>query len=317
MNRTVIMILILSTAILLGMSSCTGYRREIVAARERVSGAPIVKWAEGTIEYETGGKRVPVLVIHGAGGGFDQGRLLAETALQDEFSWIAPSRFGHLGSDVPNDADIHLQAQAYEELLNALGIGKVAVLAISAGGPSAIQFALEQPDRCVALVLLSAVSLTVPEYDKTANFFKVIYKTDFGFYLVSRLFRKKLLSQFGVTKQVLETMTEEQRILVDALLDTMLPAVSRMPGIEYDSWQGVSPSQWPLEMIDVPTLVIHARDDTLIPFSHGENSASRIPQAQLVAFPTGGHLIFIFERKKVAQHISSFVCEAFAERRSK
>jgi pimeloyl-ACP methyl ester carboxylesterase len=311
------MILILSTAILLVMSSCTGYRREIAAARERVIGAPIVEWAEGTIEYETGGNGVPVLVIHGAGGGFDQGRLLAKTALQDGLSWTAPSRFGHLGSDMPEDADIHLQVQAYEALLNELGISKVAVLAISAGGPSAIYFALEQPDRCVALVLLSAVSLTVPEYDKTANFFKVIYKTDFGFFLVSRMFRKKLLSQFGVTKQVLETMTEEQGILVDALLDTMLPAASRMPGIEYDSWQGISPHQWSLEKIEVPTLVIHARDDTLIPFAHGENSASRIPQARLVVFPTGGHLIFIFKREKVAQHISSFISEAFAKQSSK
>jgi pimeloyl-ACP methyl ester carboxylesterase len=314
MNRTVTMILVISIAIFFWMSSCTRYKREITTARERVRGAPIVEWAEGNIEYEAEGKGFPVLVIHGAGGGFDQGRLLAETVLHDELSWIAPSRFGHLGSDIPYNADIHLQAQAYETLLNDLGIGKVAVLAISAGGPSAIRFALEQPDRCVALVLLSAVSLTVPEYDKTANFFKVIYKTDFGFYLMSRLFRKKLLSQFGMTKQVLAIMTEEQRLLVDALLDTMLPATSRILGIEYDSWQGVSPQQWPLEKINVPTLVIHARDDTLIPFSHGENSASRIPQARLIAFPTGGHLIFIFEREKVAQHISRFVGEAFAEK---
>jgi pimeloyl-ACP methyl ester carboxylesterase len=42
--------------------------------------------------------------------------------------------------------------------------------------------------------------------------------------------------------------------------------------------------------IQAPTLILHARDDTLVPFEHGEFSAKYIPGAQLVPMENGGHL---------------------------
>ena len=46
----------------------------------------------GPIEYSTRGEGSTVLVIHGAGGGFDQGLILSEVFLSDDFRVIAPSR---------------------------------------------------------------------------------------------------------------------------------------------------------------------------------------------------------------------------------
>ena len=49
------------------------YRREMRVARERVrSGSQVIDTAHGPIEYTTWGNGPPVLVIHGAGGGYDQ-----------------------------------------------------------------------------------------------------------------------------------------------------------------------------------------------------------------------------------------------------
>jgi len=50
------------------------YRRDLKAARARIaSGSKLVNTPSGLIEFADVGTGAPVLVIHGAGGGFDQG----------------------------------------------------------------------------------------------------------------------------------------------------------------------------------------------------------------------------------------------------
>ncbi len=93
-------------------------------------------------------------MVHGASGGFDQGVELLGALAGRGFRLIAPSRFGYLRSALPADATTAMQADAYVQLLDHLGIKKVAVVGISAGAWSSLQFAIRHPDRCGALVLL-------------------------------------------------------------------------------------------------------------------------------------------------------------------
>lgn len=132
----------------------------------------------GNIEYTQGGSGSPVLVIHGNGGGYDQGELLAEAMPGDGFHWIAPSRFGYLGSTFDDQAD------AYAYLLDKLGIDKVAVLTLSHGGPSARLFPALHPGRVSSLTLLSAgVAFSEAEGQAQANqkgdMLIKVYKYDF------------------------------------------------------------------------------------------------------------------------------------------
>ena len=133
-------------------------RRDIRAAQRRVEslGARVVETACGPIEYATLGEGYPVLVIHGIFGGFDQGLVTARKTLGPGFRAIVPSRFGCLGTPLPANASPATQADAYAYLLDALEIERAAVVATSAGGTSAIQFALRHPDRCSGLVLVSS-----------------------------------------------------------------------------------------------------------------------------------------------------------------
>ena len=69
------------------------YQRDMNAVRARlISGVSIVETPYGAVPFVTGGAGAPVLAIHGAGGGYDQGRLLAEAFLPQGTRWIAPSR---------------------------------------------------------------------------------------------------------------------------------------------------------------------------------------------------------------------------------
>ncbi len=112
----------------------------------------------GVIEFKRAkraGSGLPVLVVHGSGGGFDQGELVAQAVLGEGFDWIAPSRFGYLRSTVRDGATFEDQARAFAHLLDTLGIDRVAVLALSHGGPSALLFAALYPQRVSSLTLLS------------------------------------------------------------------------------------------------------------------------------------------------------------------
>src|SRR5262249_13648655 len=134
------------------------YRRDIRGERDRVaSGGSLARTACGPIEYAASGDGPDVLVVHGAGGGYDQGLEFGEPLRRAGFRVIAPSRFGSLRTPLPADASPAAQADAYACLLDALQVGRVAVVGASAGAPSAMQFALRHAERCRALVLLVPV----------------------------------------------------------------------------------------------------------------------------------------------------------------
>lgn len=89
-------------------------------------------------------------MIHGTGGGFDQGLLFTRPA--PAIAIIAPSRFGYLRSSFPAEPSSPNQADALVDLLDHLGLDQVAVAGGSAGALSAIEFAVRHPDRTAALL---------------------------------------------------------------------------------------------------------------------------------------------------------------------
>ena len=145
----------------LALAVYLAYLNDMTAARERISTAQVINTAgHGPIQYADIGHGTPVLVIHGAGGGFDQGLFTAKGALGDDmtdsYRIVAPSRFGYLGTPMPSDGDASpaAAADAHAALLDALGIhDKVVVIGASAGALSSMQFAIKYPDRVSALVL--------------------------------------------------------------------------------------------------------------------------------------------------------------------
>ncbi len=132
------------------------YKRDLAEIRAQVrKGSALATTSAGVIEYATRGSGQAVLAIHGAGGGYDQGLLIAAGFLGDGFKVIAPSRFGYLRTPVPKDASPAAQADAHAALLDSLGVHRAIVIGVSAGAPSATQLALRHPDRVAALILVN------------------------------------------------------------------------------------------------------------------------------------------------------------------
>ncbi len=76
----------------------------------------------GPIEVQQAGHGEPLLIIHGSGGGHDQGMAWAQPLVQQGLRVIAPSRFGYLRTPRPAAASPEAQADAHACLLDALAI---------------------------------------------------------------------------------------------------------------------------------------------------------------------------------------------------
>jgi len=297
------------------------YLSDMRAARERITGrSAVVPTPYGDVEYVLGGEGPDVLVIHGAGGGFDQGELMVEAVLEDRFRWIAPSRFGYLRSTFREGATHDDQAHAYAHLLDHLGVQRVAVVGLSAGGPSALLFALLYPERVSSLTLLSCGVAPVAtenqtEADKKGNALIGIFKRDFTYWLLAKLFQKTLMTLMGATEAVIGGLSPEQREWCERFIDYMNPASLRYAGAVFDNTRALPGDR--IAGIRAPTLIVHAEDDTLQLYDNAAFAAATIPGAELLRFETGGHFVITIKqetvRAAVQQHILGHVGEAAPE----
>jgi pimeloyl-ACP methyl ester carboxylesterase len=103
-----------------------------------------------------------------------------------------------------------------------------------------------------------------------------------------------LLVALGVPMEVQQQLSPAEVTELHAFLESIIPMGARRQGqlleqqmSEYDAAQ--------ISQIQVPTLVMHAPDDTLVPIEQGEFAAKNIPGAQFVTMEKGGHLALMFD----------------------
>ncbi len=267
------------------------YNKKMKEASERLkSESQVLETKFGKMEYAIRGQGKPVLLIHGAGGGFDQGLWLGQICLDGNYLFIAPSKFGYLGSGLPEEYSAKLQAEQYRILLDFLGVEKVSVIGVSAGGPSSMQFASDYPGRVEKLVLLSAVSMPPNPNDKAPFFIKIIQtiqKSDFAYWFFTKTFKTQILGLLGIPADNYKKFTPEQKELASELLDVMHPMSLRHKGTVTD---GLIIQDFTIpDSLLVPTLVIHSKNDGLVSYSHAEYSHQNISGSKLILYENGGH----------------------------
>jgi 2-hydroxy-6-oxonona-2,4-dienedioate hydrolase len=314
-----------STAGLIGATSLgyVAYRRDIVRAYDRVSGkSTVLSSSYGDIEYTEGGDGPHVLVSHGSGGGYDQGKLIAQSFLGDRFHWIAPSRFGYLRSTFRDGATFDDQAHAYASLLDHLGIQRVALVAVSHGGPAALLFAALHPERVSSLTLISAGVATAStghqdRADQKGDALTTLYKYDWLYWAMTKLFKKQFMGLMGATDAVIAELTPGQQELVERIIEEMNPVSLRTAGVVFDN--GATLPGERIAAIQAPTLILHATDDMLQLYHNAEFAAATIPGARLMRFERGGHLLLAVEqdaiRTAVSEHILTHASEQLPQSR--
>ncbi|WP_158274652.1 alpha/beta fold hydrolase [Sphingosinicella humi] len=272
------------------------YRRDIADIRAAaLRGGTIAATAAGPVEYAEAGQGAPLLLIHGAGGGYDQGLLIGRM-FGEGYHIIAPSRFGYLRTPAPEDASLVAQAEAHAALLDHLAIGEAIVVGVSAGAPSAIELALRHPDRVSALILLvprtydPSQSVGVDDSASSQVVLRLIEaSSDFLFWLGTKVARGSVIRFLGVRPELEASASDAERARVTEVMRSILPLSERVGGLALDS--RLELSAWPLEEMRVPVLIVSAKDDLFKTLPGARFTAEHIPDAEMRILESGGHLM--------------------------
>jgi pimeloyl-ACP methyl ester carboxylesterase len=264
-------------------------------ARARLAAADrhVISTRWGAVEYAEQGLGEPVLVAHGI---FHHcvGGLLEVRDLFLDRRVIAPSRFGYLGSSLPPNATPAAQADAFAALLDALDIGQIDVVGISAGATSALQLALRHPEKVRRLVVLvgnlpgSPTAIVQPSWTKRVNrqFFMWALRT------VAPTTMARLVA--AVPREFV--MSGDETRFVNEFIDSLFPMSPA--GVNFDLFvSNADVNNYNLEAISVPTLIAHTKDDQLASHEASQRAAQRIPGARFVSLESGGHLMLGEQRK--------------------
>ena len=297
-SSAVLGVLLLAAAAL-AVWTAAAFRRDMRAHEQRIaSGSRLLQTACGAVEVAEAGPAsgVPLLLVHGSGGGLDQGLTLGSDYAARGWRVIAPSRFGYLRTPFPADASGERQADHLACLLDALGVAEAAVIGVSPGAVSALHFAVRHPQRTLALVLMVPAvhrpDPAVPTPDWALKLLDAVISADLPFWLLARLapdaVRRLVLA---TPPAVYEAASAEEKRRADTVLEQIMPVSARRLGLLNDSRLTTGAARVALESIRAPTLCISARDDGFGTYESARYSAGHIPGGRFLGFDRGGHLL--------------------------
>jgi pimeloyl-ACP methyl ester carboxylesterase len=276
----------------------------------------VVATARGEVECTVLGGGAPLLALHGAMGGWDQSLLLARAlgAVALGHRAVCVSRPGYLGTPLGSGRTPEEQADLYAALLDRLGVDRAVVAAVSGGGPSALAFALRHPERCRALVLVSAASarMDVP--------------LPLAWYVLKLAARIPPLAALMARQAGRDPDAAAARSIPDAALRArtlehpeagpLLRALQastgdrmalRIRGTENDIATTRRELPFPLERVHVPVLAIHGTGDTVAPFAMSRALSERVPGAELLAIEGGGHVALFTHLDAIRARVRAFL----------
>jgi len=274
--------------------------------------------SKSPLDHASGGEGQAFLALHGGMGGIDQSQLLARALLGNAKGYrvVAVSRPGYLDTPLYIGPTPEEQADLYAQLLDTLGLDKVVVAAVSAGGVSALQFALRHPDRCRALILVSCCTGRLETPPEIQSRMKVMN-------LLSRIPGLAALMRWKIGRNWDETARRSvadpqvrARTLAHAQAGAMLRDLQlsvfgrlrdRLLGTMNDVALFSEMAPLTFETISVPALVIHGTGDRVVPFAHAQEAADGIPRAELFAIEGGEHVALFTHLDEVRARTAKFL----------
>lgn len=259
----------------------------------------------GAIQFLDIGSGYPVLYFHGTGAASDAAALLEQPLVDSGCRLIIPNRPGYYDTTPGPAGSVEFCARIACDLLDHLGVSRVAVTGTSGGGMPAAAFARMYPDRTASLLLQCAQSHSwtsakwLPKGLGPALFLfrnRVFYPFlrwhNFRHARRSHADPKWCMQHMAGDRGTEIGQSSNALSQVESLTEMMLRCAGRPAGIQND-WSilvrknGVVPHS-----INAPTLIIHDTADPLVPFCHAESSHAAIRNSQLLVVHAGGHLIW-------------------------
>lgn len=262
--------------------------------------------------YETHGAGQPLVMIHGGlGGGEGCAQMMEHHAevLSESFQLIAYDRRAAGRSETPDDGySIPNYAQDLHSLLQHLGVERAHVLGSSAGGPIALQFALDHPEMTQSLLLINTMTY-VEESEREV--------------------RQRELDEI---KQVLKDRGKEAA--VEAGLNSRWPGLadsnpeqfSRLKTINLEQFDGIVKTiqsyldirdslESRLHELSMPSMIVHGDADSRINIMCGLQLHQGIAGSEFHVIPGAEHGLLTIEARRTRGLIEEFLAETAAQLR--
>jgi len=234
--------------------------------------------------YHDAGTGDPVLMLHGSGPGVSAWAnwRLSLPALAGRFRVLAPDIVGFGHTERPDDVRYSLRAWTDHvwDFADALGVDRFSIVGNSLGGRIALEMATERPERVAGMVLMGSpgVGMTPTEGLKAL-----------------RAYEPSLDNMRGLLKgyfAVDPTLITEDLVRIRYEASAAPGAHEAYSAMFHDPRHaggdlGIGEEQ--VRAITTPTLLVHGREDRVVPLEISQTMVQLLSDADLHVFARCGH----------------------------
>jgi pimeloyl-ACP methyl ester carboxylesterase len=252
------------------------------------------------LSYDVRGQGEPLLMIHGLGHSVHS--WFAQLPyLSQRFRTVAYDCRGVGGSDRPaSPYEIADDAGDAVGLLDALGIERAHLIAVSRGGYIAQEIAIRHPERVARLALIVThaggpeyLAATKPLWDEIL---------DVRGLTAEQIFRKA--AQFSTAPEFFETRPDMVEAIVAARMASLQPASAFRR--QFDSAAAFDARER-IGQIQAPCLVVAGEKDRIVPLPFVKALAAGIPGARLEIVRGAAHLVHVEKADQVNGMVVDFL----------
>jgi pimeloyl-ACP methyl ester carboxylesterase len=208
-------------------------------------------------------------------------------ALSQDHTYIRYDQRGcGLSDRSPPSNSLEAWVEDLEAVVQAQGLQKFQLFGMSQGGAIAIAYAARHPERVSRLVLFGAYAKGMLRRDPTAQVREeaetLAKLIRLGWGRDNPAFRQVFTSQFipEGTREQHQWFNDLER--VSATPENAVSIVEALYQIDVSQEAAT---------LDVPTLVMHSRNDARVPFEEGRRLAALIPSARFVPLESRNHVL--------------------------
>jgi pimeloyl-ACP methyl ester carboxylesterase len=264
------------------------------------------------LHYVAEGSGPPVLLVHGLGGFAESWRHnLHDVGRQARVYALDLPGFGQSGKPV-RPYSLGFFVTALERFRVAFELPRLTLIGHSLGGAVVAAYALAHPVRVDRLVLISA---PVPGFGYRPSWvYRLLSVPGFGELLAS-LIRPGVL-RAALSRCFFVPMAAEVEFLVRSSFSARTSAAGRaaflstLRTVRDDFTRNSEHYRRWLSTLDLPVLLIHGRQDLMVPPSHAETVARALPNAALRWLDRCGHFPQIEHAATVNEWLGEFLARS-------
>lgn len=241
------------------------------------------------VHYRDEGTGFPIVLIHGTGSSLHTwDAWTKELTKTNRIIRMDLPAFGLTGPNATADYSIKSYTNFLYQFLQKIKVDQFHLAGNSLGGNIAWNYAAENPEKVVKLILIDASGL--PTNKPQPAIFKMA-KTP----ILSSLFLY-VTPKFFIKKNMIEVYADETKItdeLITRYHKMALRTGNRQAFIDrakIDFKPTTKQNQEKLKSIQTPTLLIWGAKDNWIPLDNGKRMESILPNSKLVVLGNSGHV---------------------------